>query len=166
MLYRRTAAALLTGLALLTAGCARVGPPELSVYADGDHINVEPLRYCDLLVRQCEPRSGVQGALTTLPGQPVQISVPSEIAETPWAISVQFETPDGTRPVIEEFFSPGERFAYTATPKRPGDRVLLIEVQQLGAAFAADEKGMPILDENGSPQLVVRGVWSVRFDAR
>lgn len=167
MLSRVIAAALVASAVLLTAGCTASGPPEITVHADGDTITVRPLRYCDVLVRECRDEGGEQGHLTTLPGQAVQISVPGEVAETPWAVSVQSESPGGAPlPVSEEFFSPDERFAYTAVPARPDQRILVVEVRQLGAAwtvYADDDDGEPNLDER---MPTVRGWWSVRFSRR
>ncbi|PRX50237.1 uncharacterized protein DUF2771 [Prauserella shujinwangii] len=161
---RRVLVALLTGGALVTAGCSAPGAPEVSFYADGDTVRAQPLIYCDALVRDCE-RGGTAATLKARPGEPVQVSVPADVAETPWAVNVQYLGPDGSpRPVRQEVFTDGEQHAYTARPDSPEGQLVVVEIQQLGAAYAANERGEPILDEAGQPQLVVRGVWSLQVE--
>lgn len=166
MPIRRTAVAAAASIALLTSGCTQAGPPELTVYADGETITVEPMRYCDVLVRECTPERDALGHLTTLPSQPVQISVPAEVAETPWGISVLAESADGTPlPVVEEFFSPGERHAYTAAPEHPGERILAVEIRQLGAAWVVYSDGSGDMSAEDR-QPTVRGWWLVELSPR
>ncbi len=66
----------------------------------------------------------------------------------------------------QEVFTDGTRHAHTVIPESAEHQILVVEVQQLGAAYAVDEKDEPILDENGQPQLVVRGVWSLQINPR
>lgn len=153
---------LLAGIALLTSACTTVGPPELTFFAEGEAIEVAPVQYCDVKVTSCEDAGGGSDVLRVRPGRPVHISVPGEVAESPWLVNVQTVAPDGTvLPVRQEFFAPGRTYAYTARPARPDERILVVEVQQLGAAYAGDPQGNPITDESGNPQLVARAVWTV-----
>ncbi|MGH3950094.1 MAG: DUF2771 family protein [Pseudonocardiaceae bacterium] len=165
--YRNLPAlAAVAGAVLLTSACSEVGPPVLTVYADGETITVEPSQYCDVQVTSCEPGGGAQGSLQVRPGLPVQISVPGEVADDPWLVNVQSVAADGALlPVEQEVFTPGRAHAYTAQPAGPDARILVIEVQQIGVAFAADGEGNPILDEAGNPQLVARGLWTLELQA-
>ncbi|PXY30971.1 DUF2771 family protein [Prauserella muralis] len=161
---RARVGALLACGALALAGCSAPGPPEVTFFADGDSIRADPLIYCDALLESCE-RGGKPASLKVRPGKPVQVSLPSDVSETPWALNVQYLDAQGRpQPVRQQVFTDGTQHAYTVTPGSPRDQLVVVEIQQLGAAYAADSRGNPILDENGQPQLVVRGVWSLRID--
>lgn len=156
---------LAAGIALLGSACGKVGPPELTFYAEGSAIEVAPALYCDVRVTACEAGGGGSDVLTARPGMPVHISVPFEVADSPWLVNVQSIAADGTvLPVRQRFFGPGKAYAFSAAPARPDERILVVEVHQLGAAYAADAQGNPILDESGAPQPVARGVWILRVD--
>ncbi|MDV6014371.1 DUF2771 family protein [Haloechinothrix sp. LS1_15] len=153
--------------ALALAGCGEVGPPDMTVYSDGETVTVEPSTYCDVHVTECDSGEPDEHTLPTRPGEPAQISVPGEVAETPWLVNVQAADADGTPlPIEQEFFSPGESYAFTAEPPSPEATLLVVEVQQLGAAYAADQAGEPILDEQGAMQAVARGIWPITFEPR
>ncbi|WAL69990.1 DUF2771 family protein [Amycolatopsis cynarae] len=155
-------AALAAG-ALVVTGCATsVGPPEVTFYGDGHVVNAKPVLHCDVLVRTCDKYPDAAVTLKVRPGAPVQISVPSEIRDTPWLVNVQYADAKGNLNVKQQYFSPGTRLSYTATPDGPEGQLVVVEVQQLGAAYAADQSGKPILDENGNPQLVARAYWSLQ----
>ena len=157
-------AVLLAGGALALTGCsASVGPPEVTFYSDGHTVNANPVRHCDALVRSCDTYLDATANLKVRPGKPVQVSVPSDVSKTPWLVNVQYSDPSGQLKIKQQFFSPGTRLAFTATPDAPGDQLVVVEVQQLGAAYAADQSGKPIVDENGNPQLVARSLWSLQI---
>lgn len=148
-------AALATVAAMFIASCATAGPPAITVFADGTAIELAPVNYCDIRVVRCETNAGAKGTLTIRTGQPVQISVPPEVAKSPWLVYTQSITSDGeTLPVEQHYFGPGKAFAYTARPGEPRERLLVIEVHQAGAAFADD----------GSP--IARGLWSLELRPR
>ncbi|GAB3583201.1 DUF2771 family protein [Amycolatopsis endophytica] len=156
---------LLAAGALALTGCsASVGPPEVTFFGDGHTVNAEPIMHCDAIVSQCDESPEAAATLKVRPGKPVQISVPSEVGDTPWLVNVQYTNAKGEpQPIKQEFFSPGDKLAYTATGAAPDDQLVVVEVQQLGAAYAVDKAtNEPILDENGNPQLVARGVWSLQ----
>lgn len=160
---RRAVACLLAGAAVSVSACAAPGAPEVSFYADGKAVNATPLIYCDEVVSSCENDEDAAVKIPVRPGMPVQISLPSEIVDTPWVVNVQYANAAGqVQPIKQEFFSQDSRRAYTAAGSAPGDQVLVVEIQQLGAAYAADAAGNPIPDDEGNPQLVVRGVWSLQ----
>ncbi|CAM2795482.1 DUF2771 domain-containing protein [Saccharomonospora xinjiangensis] len=162
---RRSVVALVAaGAAAVATGCSAPQPPEVTFYTDGDSVTAPPLSYCDALLKDCDT-DGEPVSLDARPGRPVQISLPAEIAETPWLVIVQSAAPDGTLlPMRQEVFTDGTRLAYTVVPESPGHQPLVVEVQQLGAAYAVDDSDKPIVDERGEPQLVVRGVWSLQIE--
>lgn len=153
---------LLAGGALALSGCAAPGPSEVTFYSDGHTVAAKPLVDCDALVRNCSKNPDAQAHLTARPGKPVQISVPSEIGDTPWLVITQYAEGGGALKAKQQYFSRKSKLAYTATPDTPTGQVVVVEVQQLGAAFAADQAGNPVLDDNGNPQLVARAYWSLQ----
>jgi hypothetical protein len=156
---------LLAGSAFALTACGTPGAPEVTFFADGHTVNSAPLIHCDELVRKCEQSPEGASSLKVRPGKPVQISIPSEIADTPWVVNVQYANAKGElQPVKQEAFTGGNRLAYTATAPAADDQLLVVEIQQLGAAYAADETGQPIVDDAGNPQLVVRAIWSLQID--
>lgn len=150
--------------AVLLTGCSirSAGPPEVTFYGDGKAVNAKPLLHCDVLVRTCDKYPDAAVTLRVRPGYPVNISVPSEVKDTPWLVNVQYADQKGNVKLKQKYFSPGSRLSYTATGDNPADQLAVVEVQQLGAAYAADQGGNPILDENGNPQLVARAYWSLQ----
>ncbi|MEU6645276.1 DUF2771 family protein [Saccharomonospora sp. NPDC046836] len=160
---RRGVVALLAGAAVALTGCSAPSQPEITFFADGRTVVADPLIYCDALVTKCADH-GDAVHLQVRPGKPVQVSVPSEVSGTPWAVNVQYVNGAGQlQPVRQQVFTDGKQHAYTVTTGAD-EQLVVVEIQQLGAAYAADQQGNPILDENGQPQLVVRGVWSLQIN--
>lgn len=159
---RRLVAPLLAAFAVVLAACSAPPSPEVTFYTDGESIRAAPLSYCDALLTSCAAE-GEPVTLQARPGKPVQVSLPSEIADTPWVLNVQYFDAAGEAQIRQEVFTDGTQSAYTVAPE-PHDQLLVVEVQQFGAAYAADEQGDPITDERGEPQLVMRGVWSLQIE--
>ncbi|GLY69170.1 DUF2771 family protein [Amycolatopsis taiwanensis] len=153
---------LLAGATLALSACAPAGPPEVTFYSDGHTVNAKPLVNCDALVRDCSKDPNAAVNLKVRPGKPVQVSVPVEVSDTPWLVITQFTDANGALQAKQQYFPRNSKLAYTATPDAPADQIVVVEVQQLGAAFAADASGNPILDESGNPQLVARAYWSLQ----
>lgn len=142
---------MLAAVAMVAAGCGTPAPPELTVYADGTAIELAPINYCDVRVTNCHPDTAATGRLNVRPGKPVQISVPTDVAESPWVVSAWSEASGGEP--RQKYFGPDKAFSYTARPNGPKDRLLEIQVLQLGAA----------VDEAGS--LLARGHWQLVLEA-
>ncbi|WP_236797030.1 DUF2771 family protein [Amycolatopsis sp. GM8] len=155
---------LLVAGALALTGCsATVGPPEVTFYGDGRTVDTGPAEYCDALLRNCDKHPDHIASLKVRKGMPVQISVPSQISDTPWLVNVQYADANGQLQLKQQYFTPNSQLAYTAEPGGAGNQLVVVEVQQIGAAYAADQNGNPILDENGNPQLVARAFWSLQI---
>lgn len=152
---------LLAGAALVVSGCTASGPPEVSFYADGDTVRAEPMVHCDVLVKNCD-ESADPVSMPVRPGKPVQLSIPKAIAETPWVVTVQYRTPNGKVRYKHDTFTSGEQYAYTADPSGTKNQLLVVEIQQISAAYATNQQGKLSLDAAGDPQLVARGIWSLQ----
>lgn len=82
--------------------------PEISAYSAGKTVRVGPYRYCEVLNPTKCAVFEEQGELAVTERNPVQLSVPSEIAKAPWVLLRQYEDSD----IVEEF-RPDARLAVT-----------------------------------------------------
>jgi len=137
------------------AGCSGPGPTEVTFYTDGHTVNVTPITNCDIKTASCVSDREAAGTLTARPGQPVQISVPKEIAETPWKVTVQYANGKGeVQPLIEDIITSRDRYAYTARPPAKNDRILVVEIAQAS-----------VISRTGDPndaEPVTTALWSLQ----
>ncbi|WYW15875.1 DUF2771 family protein [Amycolatopsis coloradensis] len=149
--------ALLAAGGFVVAGCAAPGPEEVTFFADGKTVNVAPLASCDIKSAQCTTRPDAAGKLRIRPGKPVQISVPSAIAETPWKVTVQYVNGKGEpQELKQDIITSLDRFAYTVTTPRPDDQILVVEVAQAS-----------VLSRTGRPEdaeAVTTAIWSLQVE--
>ncbi|GAA3555084.1 DUF2771 family protein [Amycolatopsis ultiminotia] len=128
---RSRVVAVLAAGGLAAAGCSAPGPAEVTFYGDGHTIRVGPIGNCDLKTGTCAADPGAAGTLKVRPGRSVQISVPKEIAETPWKVTVQYVNGEGRRqPLDEHIITTGDRYAYTAAPPAKDDQITVVEIAQ------------------------------------
>jgi hypothetical protein len=150
--------AVLAASGLAVTGCSAPGPVEVTFYADGHTINAAPFKSCDLKKRTCESDPGAVGKLTVRPGRSVQISVPKEIAETPWNVTVQYVNGKGEpQPLKKELITSFDRYAYTVTPPAKDDQILVVEIAQAS-----------VVSRSGNPndvELVPTALWSLQVQA-
>jgi hypothetical protein len=121
--------------ALLLAGCANEPPPPQVTFAAGAaSIVARPAQYCDVELTECLTDVAAPVQLTVPPGTSLQVTVPPEIAQTPWQVVFSYADAAGT-PTDERstVFAPDERSAWTLELAAPEDRLLTAEVQQYGA---------------------------------
>lgn len=153
---RRGLTGLLAVAAILLTGCATDSRPEVTFYSHGESVRVGPVQYCDPLARECaKPRPSAVGSLEVPPGMPLQISVPEEIARTPWQVVFRYRTSDdkqvrGRTPVL----SPGEHHAYTLRLPDAAAQLEQVEVQR----YASITVG------SGGTQFVIGSTWVVNAD--
>ncbi|MGE2833631.1 DUF2771 domain-containing protein [Mycobacterium sp. SMC-4] len=122
--------------------------PEISAYSHGHLTRVGPYRFCKVLNPTDCIVSAEQGELPVNGRDPVQLSLPSAIADAPWVLLSAYEDDD----VIEEF-RPGTRLAVTIPTLDPfRGRLTGIAVQ------------LPTLvrDQDGNEFPVPHAEWSVR----
>ncbi|KAA5824988.1 DUF2771 family protein [Saccharopolyspora hirsuta] len=129
------------GVALAT-GCAAPSEPQVTFYSHGRSVEVAPAQHCDPTGEKCTASPGAVGELRVPAGRPLQISVPGEVAETPWQVVFLYrgangEELDGRSPV----FAPNERHAYTLQLPPDGKQLEHVEVQQFSAVLTPGTDG-------------------------
>ncbi|HEY2058091.1 MAG TPA: DUF2771 family protein [Amycolatopsis sp.] len=128
---RSRVVAVLAAGGLAVAGCSAPGPAEVTFYADGHTIRVGPIGNCDITTGVCAADPGAAGTLKVRPGRSVQVSVPKEVAETPWKITVQYVNGKGQPlPLKEDIITSRDRYAYTAAPPAKDDQIVVVEIAQ------------------------------------
>jgi Protein of unknown function (DUF2771) len=147
--------------ALLLAGCAAEQqppqatqpPPQVTFAAGTNTATARPTQYCDLQLTQCTTDVAAPVTLDVPPGTPLQITVPPEIAETPWQVVFSYAGADG-KPVDERstVFAPAERDAWTLQLASPTERLLTAEVQQYGAPAQPNP-------QSGEQEFPIRASW-------
>jgi hypothetical protein len=128
--------------------------PEISAFSHGEGTRVGPFQYCQVLdLNDCLP-GGVQGELRVNDRDPVQLSVPSEIAKAPWRLLQVYEDPADTTLSV---FRPDARLAVTIPTVDPQrGRLTGIAVQLL--TLVQDQSGEVF--EAPHAEWSVRMVWS------
>lgn len=122
--------------------------PEITAYAYGKSITIEPTQHCNLYLEDC-----IQNPLASLDvpaGEALQLSLPTEIADAPWRmIMVYQDLETGETYIGGTMFGPGQRLAVTV-PADPTKQLLGVEVQLPSA----------VVDEIGEP--IAHAVWSLQ----
>lgn len=123
----------LTAALLLTA-CGAGSPPQVTFEAGGSTAVAGPAQFCpDFDLTRCVGDPDAPVELPVPPGTPLRITVPPEIAESPWQVVFTYRAANGAQ--VDErspVFSPGERTLYTVELPGPADRLLQAQVQQYG----------------------------------
>lgn len=120
--------------ALLLAGCGAADPPpppQVTFTAGAASIVARPAQYCDVELTQCLTDVAAPVRLAVPPGTPVQVTVPPDIAQTPWQVVFSYADAAGT-PTDERspVFAPNARNDWTL--ELGDNRLLTAEVQQYG----------------------------------
>jgi hypothetical protein len=115
-------AALVAGLlAALATGCSSA-PPEVTFAAGAATVQAGPTQYCELDLSECaEPGAPVELAVPA--GTPVRITVPDEVAETPWHVVFSYRDDAGQQ--VDErsrLFPPDAGRDYTVAAAHPVGR--------------------------------------------
>lgn len=132
---------LAVGGLLFLSGCS-APVPDITFFSSGASVTVAPLQYCDLRAEHCAANGSAAGALTVIPGRPVQVSAPGEVATSPWQVAARFRGANGAEYVAcSPLFTNGQQYAYTVTAPHAGDQLVLIEVIQASATLLQDAAG-------------------------
>ena len=130
--------AVLTGMVvaagLLLSGCT-VPRPIVTFYGNRTAVDAQAELWCEVnmtaLTVACPPApdTSKDGRLTMAPGQPLQISVPTEIGDTPWVVVFSYRDSSGKALTGRtEVFTDGQ-LAYTLPSLGSGTQLTRVEVQ-------------------------------------
>ncbi|MEN3268936.1 DUF2771 family protein [Pseudonocardia sp.] len=139
---------------LLLAGCSSSQPPPQVTFAAGQaSVIARPTQYCDLKLTNCTGDPAAPVVLTVPVGTPLKVTVPHEIAETPWQVVFSYRDAggaqtDGRSPV----FAPNAQSDYTLELPAPEDRLVGAQVQQFGPPPQANA-------ETGEIEFPIRASW-------
>jgi hypothetical protein len=125
--------------ALVLAGCGSSAPPGVTFAAGQESAVAQPTQYCDIKLTECKGDPGAPVRLAVPVGTALKVTVPQEIAETPWQVVFTYRDPSGTQtdgrsPV----FAPNSQKDYTLELPAPNDRLVAAQVQQYGPPPQAD----------------------------
>ncbi|MHA6624294.1 DUF2771 family protein [Pseudonocardia sichuanensis] len=158
--------------ALVLAGCAgqdapppapQGAPPQVTFTADAATAVARPAQYCDLQLTDCTGDPAAPVTLPVPPGTPLVVTVPPEIAQTPWQVVFSYRDAAGARidqrsPVFPPN-APGLEVApdevsrsWALTLPAPEDQLVTAEVQQYGPPPQANP-------ETGEIDFPIRASW-------
>jgi uncharacterized protein DUF2771 len=154
---------LLVLVVLVLAGCssnepAEVPQPKISFTVADKKVSAKPFLYCDVKVEDCRRNNAAMIKMPVPPGTSVHVTVPKEVADTPWSVVIQYKTAAGEQknPVTVATFAPGKETTYEALPPEAGAQLQTVEVKQAG--------GVLVQGSNG-PEPVTRAAWSLQVTA-
>lgn len=149
---RRVLFALLAAGGLVSLSACSVPNPDITFFSSGHSVSVAPIQYCDVQEEHCQANGGATTSLPVVSGEPVQISAPSEVANTPWQVAARFKDANGSEYVsCSPLFTAGQQYAYTVHAPQAGDQLVLIEVYQASATI--------VEFSNGDTATPIRGTW-------
>lgn len=108
-------------------------PPEVTFYVHGESVRTGPVKYCSLTLTDCvgNPKPHLDAPV----GSPVQISLPEQISQAPWTMTVEYLGPGDRSEYALYAFPPNARRAVTVGG---GDRqILTIEINLPSAVVTA-----------------------------
>ena len=145
------------GLAVLSACSAP--DPVITFFSSGTSVTARPIQYCDVQEQHCQADGAAPVGLDVHSGQPVRVSAPQEVADSPWQVAARFRDPNGSQYVsCSPLFAAGARHAYTVHAPHAGDRLVLIEVYQAS--------GTLVRSANGDVATPIRGTWVLTANTR
>lgn len=151
---------LLVLVVLVLAGCTSAPeetppPPTIDFLIAGKKTTAKPFLFCDVKVEDCKRDNTAMLKLPVPPGTPVKVTVPKDVADTPWSVVIQYRTAKGEQkaPVTVATFAPGKETSYEALPPGDGDQLQTLEVKQAGGVLVEGETG---------PEPVTRTAWSLQ----
>lgn len=154
---------LLVGMLLVLAGCTSAPeppppPPNIDFTIAGKKTTAKPFLYCNVKVEDCKRNNAAMVKLPVPPGTSVRVTVPKDVADTPWSVVIQYKTAAGEQkePETVATFAPGKETTFEALPPGAGDQLQTVEVKQAGGILIQGETG---------PEPVTRTAWSLQVTA-
>lgn len=141
------------------AGCGSAEPPQVTFAAGPATTAARPTQYCNLEFTDCRNDGAAPVGLAVPPGTPVLITVPDEIAQTPWQVVFSYRDATGA-PVDERspVFAPGDASSYDLALPAAADRLLTAQVQQYGPPPQSNA-------ETGEIEFPIRATWVLTVTA-
>ncbi|GGN84926.1 DUF2771 domain-containing protein [Nocardia rhizosphaerihabitans] len=146
-------AAVTAGLVAYAVSKAPEHQPQITAFAHGETITVDPFMYCTVTMQDC--RYGEMAELPVQSGKPVQISLPDQISESPWLVQLIYQRPSGEqvdRVLSFADYPAGIRALTVESQPEPDLRLIGIEVQ------------LPILARDtatGRESYIPHAAWSI-----
>lgn len=142
--WRWAITAAVCGLALSACEAPK---PDVTFYGNRTAIETGPTRWCDVdqsaqSVNCTEVDAGDVPHLSIGPGRGVQINVPGEVGDTPWAVYFRYldakgELQDARSEIIRD-----GRLSYTLEPLDAADQLVYVEVRSGFVLTAGEETGV------------------------
>lgn len=133
---------------VLLAGCssspqeprADSPPPEVTFSAAGNTVEVRPTQYCQRGQDACRNDREATASMRVPAGEPLRISVPTEVADAPWVAVFRYRKASGKAgpPGRSKVFTAGSTRSYTLELPKPGDKLEEVQVQRIGAIAAGE----------------------------
>jgi hypothetical protein len=148
---KRLVPLVLVGAGVLASACSAPPLPQVTFFSVNRTAVTGPSEYCDFQVKKCDADAAAGATLAVPPNKPLQISVPSEIADAAWQVAFKYKLNGQEQQGRSAVFAKGERLAYTL--ELPG-------AAQLETAEVQRFAGVLTLDPNtGEPQFVIGATW-------
>jgi hypothetical protein len=154
---------LLVVVLFVLAGCSSNEPPaepaqpRIDFTVADKKVTAKPFLYCDIKVEDCRRDNTAMVKMPVPPGTAVRVTVPKEVADTPWSVVIQYSVGGEQKaPVTVATFAPGKETTYEALPQEPGAQLQTVEVKQAGGVLVKGEAG---------PEAVTRAAWSLQVSA-
>lgn len=157
---RLVATLLLAALTAILAGCSgdQQDTPQVDFAAGGSSVLARPTQLCDVAVQDCTADPSAAVVLRVPPGEPVRITVPEAVGETPWLVVFSYRSGTGEKTSARsDLFASKERTEYTLTLPAATDQLETVEVQQLGGTFIPGQDGV---------EFPTRATWVLSVDDR
>jgi Protein of unknown function (DUF2771) len=134
--------------------------PDVTFYGNRTAIETGPTRWCDVdqaaqTVNCTEADAGDVPHLSMGAGRGVQINIPGEVGETPWAVYFRYLDADGELQDARSEIIRDGRLSYTLEPLDEADQLVYVEVRsgfvltagaQTGVDFAATQSWLLLID--------------------
>ncbi|MET0133697.1 MAG: DUF2771 family protein [Kibdelosporangium sp.] len=133
---------------LLLAACSAPHPPEVTFFADGTTIRLSPAQFCKPNAERCDGNADARGRMPVPGGKPLNISVPTQVADAPWVVLFKYRKADGSEEQGRtEVFKAGDKYAYTLNLPTAGDQLTDVEVQRIANITAGADNDVVFLTD-------------------
>ena len=133
--------AVVVGVLVATSGPS--SPGDVTFAAAGTETTTGPSQWCDIGVTDCADDPDATARLAVPPGAPLAVTVPEEVAGTPWQVVFSARDVTGAEQQGRSaVLAPGSPPTYTLSLPDPRLRLTSVEVQQYGARVGEGADGL------------------------